>query len=88
MVTHLFKKSVLAAAMAASALAGASPAMANSYGNYRRHDNTGKIIAAAVAGVIVGAVLNSNRNSRNGRCVTDRNGYSRCYRATRKNRKA
>ena len=81
MVTHLFKKSVLAAAMAASALAGASPAMANSYGNYRRHDDTGKIIAAAVAGVIVGAVLNSNRNSRNGRCVTDRNGNSRCYRA-------
>ena len=81
MVTHLFKKSVLATAMVASALVGASPAMADTYGNYRRHNDTGKVIAAAVAGVIVGAVLNSNRNSRNGRCVTDRNGYSRCYRA-------
>ena len=80
MVHHLFKKSVLAAAMAASALAGASPAMADAYGRHRRHDDTGKVIAAAVAGVIVGAVLNSNRNHRNGRCFTDRNGYSRCYR--------
>ena len=80
MVTHLFKKSVLATALVASALASASPAMADSYGNYRRHDDTGKVIAAAVAGVVIGAVLNSNRNARNGRCVTDRNGYSRCYR--------
>lgn len=81
MLTHLFKKPVLATAMAASALVSASPAMADSYGNYRRHDDTGKVIAAAVAGVVIGAVLNSSRNPRNGRCVTDSNGYSRCYRA-------
>ncbi len=80
MVTHLFKKSVLGTVMAASALASASPAMADDYGRYRRHDDTGKVAAAAVAGVIVGALLSSNRNRGNRNCVVDHNGNQRCYR--------
>ena len=79
MVTYLFKKSVLAAAMAASALAGASPAMAQ-YGGYRPQNDTGRAIAAAVARVLVGGVLNSNRHSRYQRCVVGRDGYTHCDR--------
>lgn len=50
------------------------------YGGYRPQNDTGRAIAAAVARVLVGGVLNSNRHSRNQRCVVGRDGYSHCYR--------
>ena len=78
MIDHLFKKSVLAAAMAASALA-ATPALANHDRGYRRYDDTGTAVAVAAVGLLAIAVLASSHNNRDRRCDGDRDDDRRCY---------
>lgn len=64
------KKAVLAVTLAATALASATPAMADPYyGGYRHHrggDSTGAAIAGGIIGLALGAIIvsaaNSNRN--------------------------
>jgi hypothetical protein len=52
------KKATLALALAASALASATPALADPYyGGYRHHDRGGDTAGAAIAGGIIGLAL-------------------------------
>jgi hypothetical protein len=63
------KKAVLATALAASALASATPAMADpygGYGEYHRHrggDSTGAAIAGGIIGLALGAIIVSAASS-------------------------
>lgn len=58
---NVFKKSLLAAGLAAAAFAATTPAMAQNY--YRHHDNSaGVAIGAGILGLAVGAIVASNAN--------------------------
>ncbi len=73
-----FKKAALSAAMSATALVSAAPAMADPYGDSRHRNNGDTAGAAVVGGIIgltIGALLASAGNKHN-RCDGDR----RCYR--------
>lgn len=75
---NLFKKSIIAAGLAATALAGASPAMARDWhgGGYRGHSNTaGVAIGAGILGLAVGAIAASASNNHG----YDRGGYDDAY---------
>ncbi|MES2753854.1 MAG: hypothetical protein V4659_04240 [Pseudomonadota bacterium] len=62
-MTTLFKKAVLGATLAASALTVAAPAEAQRY--YRRHNDRGSTaLVAGVAGLAIGAALASSANDR------------------------
>jgi len=58
-MTNLFKKTALAAALAATALAGSAPAMAD---GYRHHggDGAGIAIGAGIVGLALGAIIASD----------------------------
>ena len=73
---QLAKKTVLATAMAATAMVSATPAMAQSR---HHHDDNGTAIAvgAGILGIIAIAALSSNHNDR--RCDGDRDDDRRCY---------
>lgn len=88
-MTGIFKKSVLAATLAATALVSAAPAQADPYRG-RRHNN-GDAVGAAVLGGIIGlaiGVIASSGGKNKHRCDYDRNrddryerNYDeRCYR--------
>lgn len=75
------KKTALGTALVASALASASPAMAQDY-RYRRHDGGDTAAAAVVGGIVgiaIGALIASSGNKHN-RCDGDRDDDRRCYR--------
>jgi hypothetical protein len=73
---NLFKKSAIAAGLAATALASTTPAMARDY--HRGNDNTAAVaIGAGILGLAVGAIAASS-NNRNDRYYEDggyRGGY-------------
>ncbi|MEI6642414.1 MAG: hypothetical protein WCL10_10280 [Novosphingobium sp.] len=79
------KKATLALALAASALATATPAMADPYyGGYRHHrggDSTGAAIAGGLIGLALGAIIVSASNNNRHRDYADRrydnSGYRR-----------
>ncbi|MGN6496860.1 MAG: hypothetical protein ACTHK5_05895 [Tsuneonella sp.] len=61
---NLLKKTLLGSAVAATALATATPAMADDY-RYRHHDHTGAAVAAGIAGLAIGAIIaGSSHNDR------------------------
>ncbi|WP_404482331.1 hypothetical protein [Novosphingobium sp. BL-52-GroH] len=67
---NLFKKTALAAGLAATALASTTPAMARDY--HRGNDNTAAVaIGAGILGLAVGAIAASSSN-RNDRYYDDR----------------
>jgi len=81
------KKATLALALGASALASATPAMADPYyGGYRQHrggDSTGAAIAGGLIGLALGAIIVSASNNNRHRDYADRrydNGYNARYR--------
>lgn len=86
------KKAVLAVTLAATALASATPAMADpyysgGYGGYRHHrggDSTGAAIAGGIIGLALGAIIvsaaNSNRNRDRDRAYRYENRYQGQYR--------
>ncbi|MBS0475074.1 MAG: hypothetical protein JSR28_07975 [Proteobacteria bacterium] len=89
-MTGIFKKSVFGAALAATALASATPAMADPYGGYRRHnggDTAGAAILGGMVGLAIGVIAASAGHDKH-RCDYNRNddryrdGYrnDRCYR--------
>ncbi len=58
-----FRNATIATALAATALASATPAMARDY--YRHNDNTAAVaIGAGVVGLALGAIIASNSNDR------------------------
>lgn len=61
-MTKFIKKSVLATALAATALAGSAPAMADGYygGYHHGGDGTGAAVAAGIFGLALGAILVSS----------------------------
>lgn len=60
---NLFKKSVIAAGLAATAIVSTTPAMARDY--HRGNDNTAAVaIGAGILGLAVGAIVASNSNDR------------------------
>lgn len=67
------KKALLAVTLAATALASATPAMADPYyggGGYRHHrggDSTGAAIAGGIIGLALGAIIVSAANSNHNR---------------------
>ncbi|WP_425230625.1 hypothetical protein [Sphingomonas sp.] len=66
-MTGLIGKTVLGAAMAASALVSATPASAQYYRGYRHHDGIGAGGAAVLGGILglgVGAAIASSNNNR------------------------
>jgi hypothetical protein len=76
------KKATLAIALAATALASATPAMADPYGGYRHHrggDGTGAAIAGGIIGLALGAIIVSAANSNRNRDHYDRR-YDNRYR--------
>jgi len=76
------KKATLALALGASALASATPAMADPYGGYRRHrggDSTGAAIAGGLIGLALGAIIVSASNNNRHRDHADRR-YETRYR--------
>jgi len=70
------KKATLALALAASALASATPAMADPYyGNRYRHrggDTAGAAIVGGIIGIALGAIIASSSNNNRGRDYDDR----------------
>ena len=56
---NIIKKTVLGVAVGATALATATPAMADDYRYRRHHDNTGAAVAAGIAGLAIGAIIAS-----------------------------
>ena len=78
------KKAVLALALGASALASATPAMADPYyGGYRHHrggDSTGAAIAGGIIGLALGAIIASAATSNRNRDYDRR--YDNRYRGT------
>lgn len=70
------KKAVLALALGASALATATPAMADPYGGWRHRgrggDQAGTAIAAGIIGLALGAILVSASNNNRNRDPYDR----------------
>lgn len=82
------KKAVLAVTLAATALASATPAMADPYyGGYRHHrggDSTGAAIAGGIIGLALGAIIvsaaNSNRNRDRDRAYRYESRYQGQYR--------
>ncbi len=62
----LLKKTVLAAALAATALAGSAPAMADGYrgGYHHDEDGAGLAIGAGIVGLALGAIIVSNAHHR------------------------
>lgn len=77
------KKAVLALALGASALATATPAMADPYGGWRHRgrggDQAGTAIAAGIIGLALGAILVSASNNNRNRDPYDRR-YDNRYR--------
>ena len=76
------KKTVLGTTLLATALASASPALANDY-RYRRHDNGDTVGAAVVGGIIgltIGALIASSGKNKRERCDDRRYDDRRCYR--------
>lgn len=81
------KKATLALALGATALASATPAMADpyyggGYGGYRHHrggDSTGAAIAGGIIGLALGAIIVSAANSNRNRDPYDRR-YDNRYR--------
>ncbi|MFK4873110.1 hypothetical protein [Novosphingobium sp. ZW T3_23] len=66
-----FRNTAIATALAATALASATPAMARDH--YRNNDNTAAVaIGAGVIGVALGAILASNNNRDRDRYRDDR----------------
>jgi hypothetical protein len=66
-MSSLFKKTVLATVLAATALAGAAPAMAHDeYGGYHHDggDGAGLAIGAGILGLAVGAIIASDHHHR------------------------
>jgi hypothetical protein len=64
----IFKKATLATVLAATALTGASPAMAQTYRGSTTHrggDATGAAIVGGVIGLALGAIIASSANHRN-----------------------
>lgn len=63
----ILKKATLAAALGATALSAASPAMARDYyhGGHRGGDTTGAAIAGGIIGLALGAIVASSINHRN-----------------------
>ena len=61
----LKKNKALTAALAAATLVGgvAAASDAAAQGRYRRHDNTGAVVAAGIAGLALGAALSSGGRS-------------------------
>jgi len=73
-------KATLGAALAASALASASPAMARDYYGRRDNDNTAAVaIGAGVVGLALGAIIASSNDHDNDRYY-ERRGYSNDWR--------
>ena len=74
---NLFKKTTLATAMAATALASATPALARD--GYRHHDDTGTAIAvgAGLLGLVAIAAIASSKD--HDRCDGDGNDPRWCY---------
>lgn len=67
---NVLKKTAIAAGLAATALASASPAMARdwNHGGYRGHDNTAAVaIGAGILGLAVGAIVASGNDRHNDR---------------------
>lgn len=82
-MTNLLKKSVLAAALAATALAGSAPAMADGYHGYYHHggDGAGTAVAAGIFGLALGAILVSSaqHHDRDDERYYARDAYARPY---------
>ncbi|WP_374281625.1 hypothetical protein [Novosphingobium sp.] len=81
MGTLSLKKTVLGTTLLATALASASPAMAND-SRYRRHDNGDTVGAAVVGGIIgltIGALIASSGKNKRDRCDDRRHDDRRCY---------
>ncbi|MDE2435809.1 MAG: hypothetical protein KGM49_06085 [Sphingomonadales bacterium] len=77
----MIKKSVFGAALAATALASATPAMADPYG-YHRHgggDTAGAAILGGIVGLTIGAIAASASNNHRDRCYNDRDQRYRDY---------
>lgn len=78
----LFKKTLLGSALFATALASASPALADDY-RYRRHgdgDTAGAAIVGGIVGLAIGALIASSGKNKH-RCDGDRRYEDRrCYR--------
>ena len=78
----LFKKTVIAAALAATALAGATPALADSYRGHRGGgDVAGAAVAAGIFGLAIGAIIASGSHHDHDRYADgyDRGGYDNGY---------
>lgn len=63
----LFKKATLATALAASALASATPAMARDHYNRRGNDTAAIAIGAGIVGLAIGAIVASGNKGRRDR---------------------
>ncbi len=61
-MTGLFKKTVLATALAASALASSTPALADPGRGHRGGDGAGPAIALGIFGLALGAIIASSGN--------------------------
>ncbi len=75
------KKTMLGTALFATALASASPALADDY-RYRRHgdgDTAGAAIAGGIIGLAIGALIASSGKNKH-RCDGDGDDDRRCYR--------
>lgn len=77
---NIIKKATLATALAASAVAGASPAMARDYHRHRGGDATGAAIAGGIIGLAIGAIIASSANDRDDRYYDGRVYDRRYYR--------
>ena len=73
-MTGIFKKTVLATALAATTLATATPAAAQSYRGRDHGDGAGAAIAAGIFGLAIGAIIASGGNHHHDR-YAEGNGY-------------
>ncbi|WP_088310676.1 hypothetical protein [Novosphingobium sp. B 225] len=75
------KKTMLGTALIATALASATPAMAND-GRYRRGgdgDTAGAAVVGGIIGLAIGALIASGGKNKHNRCDGDRYDERRCY---------
>ena len=76
------KKTMLGTALFATALASATPALADEY-RYRRHgdgDTAGAAVVGGIIGLAIGALIASSGKNKHHRCDGDRDDDRRCYR--------